>query len=275
MRDDFSKANRDMLARRVGDRCSNPDCRQLTSGPRSDPAKSIDVGVAAHICAAAPGGPRFDATMTSEERSSIENGIWLCQKCAKLIDNDEARFTAGVLEEWKRIAEATALLEIRGPRRPAAKPSSDVELLRFFTQCFDRPAFQDPFDMEGSMEAFDRAVEDTITAINTGCLRDRRGAVVAQAKGKAFIERHEWRREMDAIVDLLRAIRSRYKHAVASGEIHVHALDDGREFHAINDRTVAHWMDATRAQILQLFSKLCEQAGLPGLRFPRRPWGPW
>jgi hypothetical protein len=214
--------------------------------------------------------------MTAEERSSIENGIWLCQKCAKLIDNDETRFTAGVIEEWKRIAEATALLEIQSSHGGSSETSSDAELLRFFTQCFDRPAFQDPFHVEGSMEAFDRAIEDTITAINTGCLRDRNGDVVAQAKGKAFIERHEWRRELDAIVDLLRAIRSRYKHAQATGAIHVHALDKGQEFYAINDRVVAQWMDSTRSQVIELFSRLCEQAGIPGLHFPRGPWGhPW
>ena len=31
---------------------------------------------------------------------------------------------------------------------------------------------QDAFHQEGSMEAFDRAMEDTLTAINTGCLRE-------------------------------------------------------------------------------------------------------
>ncbi len=34
------------------------------------------------------------------------------------------------------------------------------------------------------MEAFDKAIEDTITAINTGCLRSRDGTILAQAKGK-------------------------------------------------------------------------------------------
>ena len=42
----------------------------------------------AHICAAAQGGPRYDASMTPEERKSFENGIWLCQSCSKLIDTD-------------------------------------------------------------------------------------------------------------------------------------------------------------------------------------------
>ena len=34
------------------------------------PNKIINIGVAAHICAAAPGGPRYDSAMTEEERKS-------------------------------------------------------------------------------------------------------------------------------------------------------------------------------------------------------------
>ena len=47
------------------------------------------------------------------------------------------------------------------------------------------------------MEAFDRAIEDTITAINTGCLRSRDGAVLCQSKGKSYLENPEWRQRMD------------------------------------------------------------------------------
>lgn len=98
-RDDFIAEVKDTLAERVGVRCSNRNCHQLTSGPRSDPGKSVNVGVAAHITAASPGGARYDAKLTPEERASIDNGIWLCQNCGKLVDNDEARYTVGLLRE--------------------------------------------------------------------------------------------------------------------------------------------------------------------------------
>lgn len=58
--------------------------------------------------AASPGGPRYDAALSSEERSGPENAIWLCQTCAKLVDNDPGRFHAAVLHEWKRDAEKNA-----------------------------------------------------------------------------------------------------------------------------------------------------------------------
>jgi hypothetical protein len=93
MRDDFSLAVKELLAKRVGYRCTNPSCRQPTIGPREDPNKSVNVGVAAHITAASPGFARYDESLTPEQRKASSNGIWLCQKCAKLIDDDSARYT--------------------------------------------------------------------------------------------------------------------------------------------------------------------------------------
>ena len=89
MRDEFPKPVADTLTKRVGNRCSNPDCRKRTSGPHTEDDKALNVGVAAHITAASPGGPRFDSSLTSDERKGIGNGIWLCQSCTKLAEDYE------------------------------------------------------------------------------------------------------------------------------------------------------------------------------------------
>jgi hypothetical protein len=59
--------------------------------------------------------------MTPEERANIANGVWLCQNCAKLVDNDQARFTAKVLHAWKAAAEEAALDQVgkTSPQRVA------------------------------------------------------------------------------------------------------------------------------------------------------------
>jgi nucleoside phosphorylase/predicted NACHT family NTPase len=119
MRDDFPEDVKRTVAARVGNRCSRPDCRALTSGPQVDPSKALNVGVAAHITAASPGGPRFNPSLTSKERRSANNAIWLCQNCGKLVDNDQARFTEGELRRWKQIAEAEALSLIGKTAMPA------------------------------------------------------------------------------------------------------------------------------------------------------------
>ncbi len=113
MRDDFANPTKDMLARRAGSRCSNPDCRKLTSGPHTDPKKAINIGVAAHITAASALGPRYDSSLSPEERASIENGIWLCQSCAKLVDNDESTFTPVLLRSWRDQHEQESMKELR------------------------------------------------------------------------------------------------------------------------------------------------------------------
>ena len=112
-RDDFNRPVVDRLAKRVGMRCSHPECRAPTSGP--DAAEGVtNIGVAAHITAASPGGARYNEALTAEQRSHFENGIWLCQSCAKLVDDDELTFTVAVLREWKETAEHMAALEARG-----------------------------------------------------------------------------------------------------------------------------------------------------------------
>jgi len=108
MRDDFSEEVKRTLVARVGNRCSNPHCRALTSGPQDDPTKALNVGIGAHITAASPGGPRYNASLTPEERCHPDNGIWLCQTCAKLVDNDTSQFPVHLLHAWKTIAEHEA-----------------------------------------------------------------------------------------------------------------------------------------------------------------------
>jgi hypothetical protein len=105
LRDDFTTRIKKRLAERVANHCSNPECQQTTSGPQEDPEKSINVGVAAHITAASENGPRFDPSLTPEQRQSIKNGIWLCQTCAKLIDNDQIRYNVDTIRKWKKITE--------------------------------------------------------------------------------------------------------------------------------------------------------------------------
>ena len=114
-RDDFSQKTKHLIANRAGVRCSNPDCRKPTSGANSNPDKITNIGVAAHICAAAEGGPRYDVSMTPNQRKSSRNGIWLCQSCAKMIDSDEMRYTKEILHSWKRLAEALSTVELEKP----------------------------------------------------------------------------------------------------------------------------------------------------------------
>lgn len=74
-RDDFRKRSKPpsrFVQRSVG------GCGKSTVGPSDETPDAVASIRAAHICAAAPGGPRYDETKTPEQRAGIENGIWTC-----------------------------------------------------------------------------------------------------------------------------------------------------------------------------------------------------
>lgn len=75
------------------------------------------VGVAAHIRAASPGGPRRDDDQSAADRRAIENGIWLCTKCGKRVDDDPEQFTVNELLRIKTSAESRARSELELPMR--------------------------------------------------------------------------------------------------------------------------------------------------------------
>lgn len=127
-RDDFKAGTKRLLQDRVASRCSNPDCRCATIGPQQGGDKTLSLGEAAHICAAAAGGPRYDPNMTPEERSSFDNGIWLCRNCAAMIDRDEKKYTVVLLHQWKDEAEKRASEDLTGGS-PVKKPRFQVDFI--------------------------------------------------------------------------------------------------------------------------------------------------
>ncbi len=68
---------------RSGNRCAYPGCDQALMT-----ADEVLVGRIAHIEAALPGGPRFRASMTNEERRSFENLLLMCGTHHDVIDAD-------------------------------------------------------------------------------------------------------------------------------------------------------------------------------------------
>ena len=117
-RDEFSKRTKNNLALRACYLCSLGGCQKLTVGP-SDESNSgtTNIGVAAHICAASKGGPRYVENMTQAERRHITNGIWLCSDHAALIDRDKATYTIDVLRAMKREHEVAIQESVRSGAR--------------------------------------------------------------------------------------------------------------------------------------------------------------
>src|SRR5712691_7809043 len=112
---DFPARTRRLIAERAGYRCSKPDCRRQTLGPGAGPRDVACIGVACHIHAAAPGGPRGTGGLTLEQLQSASNGIWLCADHARLIDTNQGiGYPAPLLRGWRQLHEAFLVHEMRG-----------------------------------------------------------------------------------------------------------------------------------------------------------------
>lgn len=117
--DDFKQEIKNKLAERAAYICSNPNCNRMTIGPdNSNQQKSTKAGVAAHICAASPGGPRYDISQSPAIRQSISNGIWLCGTCSILIDKNQGHdYPTDHLRKWKADHEKLIKECLEGSKR--------------------------------------------------------------------------------------------------------------------------------------------------------------
>lgn len=120
-RDDFKPNTVQRLGERAGYICSNPSCSRLTIGPDlKDSELSNKTGRACHITAASPDGPRYDMSLTKDQRTHIDNGIWLCATCSDLIDkNDGGGYPVAHLRRWKKDHETLVKDCLEGKRRLA------------------------------------------------------------------------------------------------------------------------------------------------------------
>jgi len=254
MRDDFPKPVLETLAKRVGNRCSNPACRKRTSGPHTEDDKALNVGVAAHITAASPGGPRYDPSLTPEDRKSIGNGIWLCQSCAKLVDNDETRYTKESIVQWKQSAEQEALREIESASSKTSH--SDVDALKEYSAQFDRAALQDALRSCGSYKKFAEALGDLISLLNTGTVQGQ-----SVTKRRADFSNAEWRNSLDGLYHEVRGLRGLYTELVKSGEI-----DEEKCTCGFRNHSMYHDFEARKQEIIDQLNAILLQAGLPRIR---------
>jgi len=80
---------------------------------------------------------------------------------------------------------------------------------------------------------------------------------------------------MDLIVDLLRAIRSRYDDARKTGAIYASDSSSDYSSYYIRDPELGEWMDQTRSQLLEIFGEICREAELSVQSFPRNRRPKW
>lgn len=110
-----------------GNQCAAPDCtRALIARDNESITSKI-----CHIEAASENGPRFNSSMTDDERRHFDNLVLLCDECHTIIDNmeNEKEYPVELLKEWKLNHESkrlTALNSNTSLLRTAINQISDV-----------------------------------------------------------------------------------------------------------------------------------------------------
>ncbi|RDS92399.1 hypothetical protein DL347_04300 [Pseudomonas fluorescens] len=154
-RHDFLQSTVQRLRDRAGNVCSFPDCHVHTHGSAFTGDKAVGVGVACHIKAAAPGGPRYDPKQTKDERRHLDNGIWMCQTHSKLVDADDSAYSVETLRVWKQKAE---------------ERSNDLINQKSFTECEVKAAVE-----EGTVSALQRWVNRSDNPFDTPIVEIMKG----------------------------------------------------------------------------------------------------
>lgn len=118
-RDNFTSLTRETLGQSVGFNCVRPGCAKPTTALSPTTGTIVSIGIAAHDSAASPGGPRYNESLTPEQRRAMDNGAWLCSSCARLVDIDPERFPEGTIRGWQQQAAAYRQQGLNMPVVPA------------------------------------------------------------------------------------------------------------------------------------------------------------
>ena len=87
------------------------------------------------------------------------------------------------------------------------------------TRCFERPAFTTPLSAEVSFPHFEKAITDTIEALNTGVWRLRDGTEIARIACRFDIENSAVREDLKRLIADLVDLRKLYCELSNSGGI--------------------------------------------------------
>jgi hypothetical protein len=113
-RDPVPPGQEKVVIARSGNSCAYPACGvHLVANGQHPLDLDKAVGKVAHICAASPGGPRYDAAMSVAERGAAANLMYLCGAHHDAIDSQLNHHSVAFLREAKRVHEAAVARAVR------------------------------------------------------------------------------------------------------------------------------------------------------------------
>jgi len=194
--------------------------------------------------------------------NSIDNAITLCFDCHSDVGHYNKSHPKGNKyspKELKAHRDRLWLLVKEG-KIFNDKPL-DLQYIEFIKKVFDRPAFNTPFAQEGRMENFNKAINDTILAINTGLLRTRDNQIIQDIGfGKSLLVFDEWRTKMQEIEIQLQNLLMKI-----SNGLHFGKLKMCHEYCYCGDTGYITEIDNMRSEIIQKINCILNEANLTPL----------
>lgn len=130
---------------------------------------------------------------------------------------------------------------------------SDGDALQLMASVFDRPAFRTPFQQESSLPAFQRAIEDTIGALNTGVWRTREGDEIRRIPSIHHLHDQRTQAVLAKVVRQVDELRRIFVTRLKEGEIgHCECGQPDCPTYMLTHR-VADELDQAREKILTTF----------------------
>jgi len=130
-------------------------------------------------------------------------------------------------------------------------PATEVEALRLMTRLFERPAFYTPFHQESSLAAFDRALADTIEALNTGIYRNRDGVIIARIPARFDFPTPAVRETLAQAVRRLNDLRAAFAEGQKLGTIRSCGCGNPNCPTFMVDAETCRHLDALRRRVLK------------------------
>lgn len=191
--------------------------------------------------------------------NSLDNAITLCFDCHADAGHYNPKhpkgnkLTAAELRKsrdrlWRLVEEGRILPE----------ENLDSHFLNLMRKIFDRPAFTTPFRQEGRMEDFEKAIDDTVLAINTGVLRTRDNQIIQDVGfGKASLANEGWQEKLTNIEGELLNLRHAVAKALAENKLkccHAHC-------YCGDDNTLRN-LDKLRVGIIDAINAILDDANI-------------
>jgi len=204
------------------------------------------------------------------------NAIPLCPNCHSEVHASYAPGrTTRIYSEQELRGHLQRTIELAARRAnlvPAnADWNRDVELIKFYASCLDRPAFRTHFHNELSFADFDQALEDVSLALNTGLLRTRDGMLIEKAAGRRSLVNAEWREKVDGVIGAIQAARDALRRDLGLDQMLMtygpghHWLD--RHASALrSNHALAADIDQHRQQALDSMNEILTALDLPPLK---------